>query len=262
MGAANGEVIREPFDTKPSDQWVGCLLISLQSKGVVRRSHVVGYQEMYEWVAEPGLGPCLPHRAPCVRILLGTITLMSCPGAHWGPVGMSPTPLRCCPRGDGDSQGRPSLSIACRKGISVQDLLLAGHRFGPILPEGTQTKQSVPAAPSPGSWMSCFCLAGSIALLSRGKPWKEEKVPSRFPQKNSGRWMPWGGMDRLCQGGWLGILGCPPCGCVHGAQPGQSRSPLGFSPPEGDFTRNLCYVATSGQGVSRGDSSAMTEAPR
>lgn len=46
MGAANGEVIREPFDTKPSDQWVGCLLISLRSKGVARRSHVVGFQEM------------------------------------------------------------------------------------------------------------------------------------------------------------------------------------------------------------------------
>lgn len=38
MGAANGEVIREPFDTEPSDQWAGCLLISLRSKGIERRS--------------------------------------------------------------------------------------------------------------------------------------------------------------------------------------------------------------------------------
>lgn len=46
MGAANGEVIREPFDRKPSDQWVGCLLISLRSKGIERRSCAVGYREM------------------------------------------------------------------------------------------------------------------------------------------------------------------------------------------------------------------------
>lgn len=62
MGAANGEVIREPFDTKPSDQWVGCLLISLQSKGIERRSCVVGYREMlFEWAAETGPGQHLPH---------------------------------------------------------------------------------------------------------------------------------------------------------------------------------------------------------
>lgn len=62
MGAANGEVIREPLDTNPSDQWVGCLLISLRSKGVVRRSRVVGYQEMLgEWAAETGPGQRLPH---------------------------------------------------------------------------------------------------------------------------------------------------------------------------------------------------------
>lgn len=62
MGAANGEVIREPFDTKPSDQWVGCLLISLRSKGIERRSCVVGYREMlFEWAAETGPGQHLPH---------------------------------------------------------------------------------------------------------------------------------------------------------------------------------------------------------
>lgn len=62
MGAANGEVIREPFDTKLSDQWVGCLLISLRSKGVSRRSRVVGYQEkLCEWAVEISLGLCLTH---------------------------------------------------------------------------------------------------------------------------------------------------------------------------------------------------------
>lgn len=56
MGAANGEVIREPFDTNPSDQWVGCLLISLRSKGIE------GYREMLcEWAAETGPGQHLPH---------------------------------------------------------------------------------------------------------------------------------------------------------------------------------------------------------
>lgn len=62
MGAANGEVIREPFDTKLSHQWAGCLLIWLRSKGIERRSCVVGYQEIFcEWAAEPGLGPRFPH---------------------------------------------------------------------------------------------------------------------------------------------------------------------------------------------------------
>lgn len=106
MGAANGEVIREPFDTKPSDQWVGCLLISLRSKGVARRSCMVGHREMLcEWVDETGPGPCLCHRAPCVRIWLGIITLVPCPGAHWGLVGISLTPLRCHASGDVDCQG-------------------------------------------------------------------------------------------------------------------------------------------------------------
>lgn len=101
MGAANGEVIREPFDTKRGDQWVGCLLISLRSKGTERRSCAVGYREMLcEWAAETGPGQHLPHRAPCVRIQLGTIALMPCPGTHWDLVGMSL--LRCHPRGDGD----------------------------------------------------------------------------------------------------------------------------------------------------------------
>lgn len=106
MGAANGEVIREPFDTKPSDQWVGCLLISLRSKGVARRSHVVGFWEMlYERAAETGLGPRVSYRAPCVGIWLGTITLVLCPGAHWSLMGTSLTLLRCHTRGDGDHQG-------------------------------------------------------------------------------------------------------------------------------------------------------------
>lgn len=62
MGAANGEVIREPFDTKLSDQWVGCLLILLQSKGVARKRRAVGYREMLrEWAVEPDLGPHFPH---------------------------------------------------------------------------------------------------------------------------------------------------------------------------------------------------------
>jgi len=83
MGAANGEVIREPFDTKPSDQWVGCLLISLRSKGVVRRNCVVGYREMLcKWAADPIPGPCLPHQAPCIRIWPRTVILVPCPGAH------------------------------------------------------------------------------------------------------------------------------------------------------------------------------------
>lgn len=57
MGAANGEVIREPFDTNLSDQWVGCLLISLRSKGAARRRLVVGYLVMLrQWVAETSLG--------------------------------------------------------------------------------------------------------------------------------------------------------------------------------------------------------------
>ena len=106
MGAANGEVTREPFDTKLSDQWVGCLLISLRSKGVARRSRMVGYWEMLcEWAAETSPGPCLPHRAPCVRIQPGTIALIPCPGAQWGLVGTPLTPLRCHKRGDGDHQG-------------------------------------------------------------------------------------------------------------------------------------------------------------
>lgn len=68
----------------------------------------------------------------------------------------------------------------------MQDLLLAGHRFRPILPEGIQTEQWVQAMPFPGSWMSWFRLASSIALLPRVKPWKEEKIPGRFLQQNGG----------------------------------------------------------------------------
>lgn len=71
-----------------------------------------------------------------------------------------------------------------------------------------KTQRWVQAVPLLGSWMSCFCLASSRALLPRAKPWREEKSPA-------------GSCSRVVADGCPGEGRTVPAGCSAG-QPGLS----------------------------------------
>lgn len=205
MGAANGEVIREPFDTKPSDQWVGCLLISLRSKGIERRSCAMGTGRCSEsGAASPTMSPL----SDCHPYTVSWCTLR--PRGHIPDTSLGTT------RGDW-----PSLPPAERC------LYKTSARRTWILTKLSSGCKPCPsrAAGCPASVWPSLQLCFPEETMGRGKGPQQVSAAERWLVDARGR----GGWSLL--GGYLGSPGCPSCGRVCSAQPGWSKSPPGCSPP-------------------------------